>query len=76
VSDGAACSAVGEIPVDAFDTLARQDASIAALAAVLPTLERLTRCVDVRELLEAQRDTHCPHTQLAADLSFAVRRLR
>jgi hypothetical protein len=64
---------VGEIPRSAFDFLARRDDATRQLAAAAPAVERLSRCMPIRDLLSDLHATHCPKFQLATQLVFAVR---
>ena len=70
ITDRTACAAVGEIPSDTFDSLASQDASASQVVAIIPALERLTRCVDIREALADLHATHCPRMLVTTQLVF------
>jgi hypothetical protein len=71
-----ACGAVGQMPVSAYEALSTVDNTTRALVALLPTVERMTRCADVRELLEEAQSTHCVRARTAVHLVFAVRSSR
>ena len=71
VSDAVGCAAAGLVPADRLAAVAALDGNVSALVAVMPQLDKLTRCADVARMLRGLQLGQCADLRAATQLVFA-----
>ena len=71
VSDSVGCAAAGLVPADQLAAISALDGNVSALVAVMPELEKLTRCADVARMLRGLQLGQCGDLRAATQLVFA-----
>ena len=71
VSDPVGCAAAGLVPADQLAAIAVLDGNVSTLVAVMPELEKLTRCADVARMLRGLQMGQCADLRAATQLVFA-----